>query len=451
MIRNFSDEDACLIDVAGEAQNDSADDSAGKVVVDERIIRALREVIGRGEPDEEFDSIDLSDLDGLSVQEALVWHEEFAMIMINTVRKVAAVLHKDPRVINKQELKDQKLDPDIMNKADWFKNTARCFRETGHLDHALEAYTAAFVLIPEDIEVCEGIADICYLCKDYSNALEYYQRGLDHFSEEGHDRQKFVRKLAEINAKLGKIYMDEHVTDEKMLEQNLDKAYRYYSAALENLPNYVPALCGLGSIAYLDREYKDAVSHYQQALAADPTSASVKIELGKAYAALNELKAAGSYLEEAVTSNPSDPAALFQLAKFQLHNLKSEVLARQNIDLALAAEPENPSFLLLSAELDLKAKKIEQAFEKIQHILKIDPDNREAFKYYTRHMNGHGRIVYVNPVRRELSRDFMYSLRLQQGEVTDEMRADYASSVWKDHEERFEDGQPKKDERNPMN
>jgi tetratricopeptide (TPR) repeat protein len=97
-----------------------------------------------------------------------------------------------------------------------------------------------------------------------------------------------------------------------------ERALRFYSAALERDPNFVPALRGLGSALLKPGKPGEALSLLEKALAIDPGDAATLHELARARYQLGRAADAIAALEEAVRRDPDLPEIHDTLGNFLL-------------------------------------------------------------------------------------------------------------------------------------
>jgi tetratricopeptide (TPR) repeat protein len=86
--------------------------------------------------------------------------------------------------------------------------------------------------------------------------------------------------------------------------QQLDKAKKYYEAAVKLRPKYAEAHNNIGTVYYAGKNYRRAVSAYRKALEISPGSASMHMNLGTAYFARGREKEAIEEYQKAMALDP---------------------------------------------------------------------------------------------------------------------------------------------------
>jgi tetratricopeptide (TPR) repeat protein len=126
-----------------------------------------------------------------------------------------------------------------------------------------------------------------------------------------------------------------------------------------------------------------SIRELKEILAVDPGSAEAHLLLGVAYRALGaaEMMAeAVAELRQALALNPSLAPARLYLAYVYL-DLGRAARAREELQAALAAAPDNPQFLALLAESERQLKNPARAVELLQPVLQRDASFAQA-RYY---------------------------------------------------------------------
>jgi tetratricopeptide (TPR) repeat protein len=165
-------------------------------------------------------------------------------------------------------------------------------------------------------------------------------------------------------------------------EQYYDHARRAYQKALEQDPNNLPALQSLAHLYVAIKDHDRANATYQRALKAYPKDASLWFELGVYQTKCREWDPAVQNLRQALALDPEnrfyanwlgnclaragrydDSLACFQqfvgqaqahynVARMQVH-MQQEEAARQQLRLALQADPKHEEARLLLTKLEV--------------------------------------------------------------------------------------------------
>jgi predicted Zn-dependent protease len=94
----------------------------------------------------------------------------------------------------------------------------------------------------------------------------------------------------------------------------VQEAITAYQKAIEFNPNASGALVNLGTIAFRQRNFKDALAWYQRAAAADPDYPLAHFNLGNLYDEQGDVEAARAHYLDAIRLNPRYADAHFNLA-----------------------------------------------------------------------------------------------------------------------------------------
>ena len=133
-------------------------------------------------------------------------------------------------------------------------------------------------------------------------------------------------------------------------------------------PRDVPTLNALGlCLARLDR-IAEAVEAFEAAIAVDPDFAPSHFNRGWASEALGDLDQARSSLERAQTLNPNDPASLAHLASLAARRA-DWASARAYAERSLAVDPNQPTAGIAMASVELTAKSLEAAEQRLRRLL----------------------------------------------------------------------------------
>ena len=154
------------------------------------------------------------------------------------------------------------------------------------------------------------------------------------------------------------------------------RARQNFERSLQLQPN-ASSFTNLGTIAYVEGRYADAVHAYEEAISVAPSVALYRRNLGDAYQKLNRMDdARAAYqkaidlAEEALTVNPSDSTTISQLAVYYA-KAGARVEAERNALRAMRMNPVNPEVLYrravvlaLIGEPDAAVRQLSEAIEK---------------------------------------------------------------------------------------
>jgi len=170
-------------------------------------------------------------------------------------------------------------------------------------------------------------------------------------------------------AELLRLEANAHNYTQAQRDDYRERARKGYEQALHIDPKYTPAQLGLARLYFDMNDHDHAVAAYQKALKQNPKSAVLLYELGMVHARSKEWDAALTHLKAAYELNPDDKdcsstyghclarsgrideafevfrrtvgeaRAHFNLARM-LHHMNQDDLCRQQLDLALRADPQ---------------------------------------------------------------------------------------------------------------
>lgn len=213
-----------------------------------------------------------------------------------------------------------------------FINLATLYKETGHLDSALEIYIKAIAENPKNISIYLNMGDIYLEKEDYKKAINIMEKGIEYnnsplalktklalayyHNEDYQMSKKYLNEVISQNKNiyqayyyLGKIYNE--------VEENKELAINYYQRAVNYNNNYVNAYLELGDI-YLEqgKNYK-AMAQYMKALEGNPNFPAAHYHLALAYKEMNMKDAAIEELRKTIHLDSSHSKAKLLLKKLQ--------------------------------------------------------------------------------------------------------------------------------------
>jgi len=403
----------------------------GEVVINDRILNAISEKLimdAASTPYGRLEEFNLSALRGLTFDQALVHFPKLLDIMDDVVLKVSSTISN--------VLQDRTAQKDSIENCDAFalllKKCGKWFYRNGNFNQALRAFHGALEFFPEDQEIYVMLADVYFTNEDYVEAADYYKKALIFLPED----PKILRRLAGIQIEMA----------ESFLEEDLSTAEEFYFAALEYIPNYIPALCGLGCLAYIQNKTDDAQQYFETVLEIDPSCVQALTGLANVHMSIDDDETAEVLYEEAIMKNPFFAPALCSMAKLQHVYRSNPARASVYICRLLEIEPKNIEALMIKADIAINLEKWDEAQRILEGLLVLDPTNREVFEKYCRVKNGEcffppqygtrNIMKAVKPERRTISRDYYFSL-CYGTEPGENLLASYSTEVVKDHEERF--------------
>ncbi len=134
------------------------------------------------------------------------------------------------------------------------------------------------------------------------------------------------------------------VSSEVVFEQEIYQSKKNeYLEALENNPNDLQALVGLGNLYFDTKQYQLAINLYQRALEIQPNNTNVRTDLGIAYFYLGMNDAAIREFREVIKIDPNHPNAHFNLGVVFWRGKNDLENALKEFQEYLGLLPEGPS------------------------------------------------------------------------------------------------------------
>lgn len=412
-------------------QSHAEQQGVGEKVIDDKVLNALREklVMDATAPYARFEDFDLNTLRGLTLDEAFQHYPQLLGIMDDVLVKVSTTISS--------VLKEKPAHKDDVEDCDSFalllKKSGQWFYRHGHFDRALVALQEALKFLPEDGEIYSYIGDIHMNAQNLADAADFYKKARDIMPGD----KKIDRMLAYIHIEMANSFLDE----------DLDTAYAFYKDALEYFPNYPGAICGLGGVALIRGNKEEAEDYFQLALEIDPDCVQALTQLGDLHMSENKDKKAEALYEEAIFKNQFFVPALTSMAKLQFHYRENCPRALQYVERILAIEHKNTEALLMKAHFAMEMENFGEAETALEHVLALDPTNKQAFDMYCRVKNGDcffppkfgskSQFRAVKPDRLETSRDYYFSLLHSREPHNKALLDDYSVEVMRGQDEKF--------------
>lgn len=407
-----------------------------ELVIDTKFLCALREKLifdAAHTPFGRIDDFDLNSLMGLTLQQALIQYPKLTEIMDDVLAKVSVTISGTVTSLQRGEAIPKERTEDTREFAKMMKKFGRWLYSRGQFDRALKAFNAALQIFNDDADVIAAMGDIYYGEDKLAEAHEHYKYALKLLPA----HPVLLRKLADINVKMAGDFAETVEAEEV-----------FYKEALQYIPGYMPALCGLGDLTLDEGRYEDAQNYFEKAMAADPSCADALVGLARTRLAQGDTETSSLLYEELVTKNPLYVRGLYHMANFQFRTLKNIGRADYYLERAVKVQPGNVKVRFLRAEIALKMNHYDAAEIELQSVLRLDPNNKEAFELYCRLQNGEyflpagednsssstSALRGVNPGRRENSRDFYFSLGHRVDPMDKESEQLYLRQVKSDQE-----------------
>ena len=418
-------------DLVGQESGNSEAHHDGELVINERILYALREKLIVDAASAKYgrlDDFNLNTLRGLSLNQALIKYPKLLAIMDDVLVKVTSTIASAlSRENTQREVVEDSYDFAVM-----LKKFGKWFYRNGHYEHALKAFTGALEFLAEDQEIYVLMGDMYAQMENYREAITCYRHAFQALPED----KVLVRKLAATHVKQGELLL---------AGSSIGPAAKAFNDALVYIDNYIPALCGLGEIAFFQGDLHSAEKYFVLALDSDPSSARALNGLANVQVLLGDDDDAESLYQEVLQNNPVYVPALYDFASFNFHQRKNYPRALNYLERILQMYPKNVMALMLKTEICMETGDFDAAEEAVEKVLALQPTNKEAFKHYCKLKNGDcfmpqnymSRFRSVSDDRQARSRDQYFSLRYHLDPQDETLFESYVIEVAKDSGERF--------------
>ena len=196
---------------------------------------------------------------------------------------------------------------DNRNVADWRQLGDACYR-TKNFDKAVEFYTKAAQLKPDDANTCHGLGMIAFRSDDHDKAIAHFEKAL-----------ALDPKNANSCYVLGVIYFQRDDTD---------KARTYLTKATELAPNEAFVWQSLGDVYYKLEDYDKAVEYFGKSFELDSQNDVVCEKLAACYDSLSR-KAEAAYKDYTSSANYNElEASKLNLAAAEYRLQASKLCAK---------------------------------------------------------------------------------------------------------------------------
>ncbi len=155
------------------------------------------------------------------------------------------------------------------------------------------------------------------------------------------------------------------------------RAETLFEAALEALPDLLPALENLAELRYENGNFTGALEIAKRCLEEDDESLGCLAIAANASEELGDTDAHTSYMTRYQELNPDDPATLFNQAVVFLNAMDDEK-ARPLLEQCLEVDPEFPKCLFEYGMLLLRSGDTDGAKSRFEKYLEIAPDGEDA-------------------------------------------------------------------------
>ncbi|HKJ16539.1 MAG TPA: tetratricopeptide repeat protein [Xanthomonadales bacterium] len=231
-------------------------------------------------------------------------------------------------------------------------------REAGHLEEAQTLADNLLQRFPSDVRAVAAVASTRRK-SDPDAALDLLKNELDRTADP-----------AAIHYELGLVHSN---------QKNLDEAINHFEAAVRERPEMIEAHRSLNEI-YWQQEDDRFLKSYRDAIETNPTSPPLYHNLAAALISSEDNKGAEDVLIEALSRAGRQQHLVHGLAVQKLKKGELDT-AEQLLFEALQADPDNRTFLIDCANIDIINERYERAEKHLDHALRIYPYNQELWAY----------------------------------------------------------------------
>jgi tetratricopeptide (TPR) repeat protein len=164
-------------------------------------------------------------------------------------------------------------------------------------------------------------------------------------------------------------------------------AERNFQSALKQAPNFYPAEVGLGYVAFVKKNPKDSLLHFDRAVVANPRYAPALAGRAEVLLATGEHADAIKSIEAALVADPSLEALRSRLQVLRLRNQQQDITtarklaasgrldeARAAYQSAITASPQSPFLHRELAEIEKRAGNVDAALDAAKKAAELEPD-----------------------------------------------------------------------------
>jgi len=156
-----------------------------------------------------------------------------------------------------------------------------------------------------------------------------------------------------------------------------EEARAKFAAAVEAMPDLIPALASLAQLDHQAGRYEEALATARKCLEEDEEAVDCLAIAANACQSLGDLEGRAAYMLRYQELNPEDPTILFNNAVAFLNKMDDEG-ARPLLEQCLQADPDFPECLFEYGMLLLRSGDMEGAKTKLEHYVEVAPDSPDA-------------------------------------------------------------------------
>ncbi len=259
---------------------------------------------------------------------------------------------------------------------EFYHRVVNVYENADKYDNLYSIYNAQYQQNPDDMDLCERLANTCSILGKNEQAVELYNKILTNEP----DNQVALRQLADIYENTNPMMF--RLTNARIaeLENNMEKAEKEYKKAFTLAEKDEDILQIRYKMAKLYRSLgknEQALDEYIYILSVTEENFRVFLELADIYTELNNTPAAINVLKRALHIYPENKEVMQLLADTYLE-LEDFDKAENYYERLVEAEPDNIENSVNLAKVYLNLNKIEETKEILLKTEKTDPNNTEV-------------------------------------------------------------------------
>ncbi len=260
----------------------------------------------------------------------------------------ASRLYEDGQIQAALAAIDQALEVNPSNPA-WHFNKALTLDALERFSEALQEYSQAAELCPDDIEILNCLAMDYTRVGQFDKAIETFE---------------YIEKLA---PDFEPSYCNRIITYTEMeLHEKAEQMFYMAQQINENCP-----LCfyNIGNSCFIRGQYARAVWCWEKTAELEPTHPQINFRIAQGCWAAGELDKAHHYFLKELRTNPGDIETLFNFGIFLLQQGQTDS-AKEKFNRILELEPNHPSATYYLGEIALSLGQRQNAVEFFNHAMK---------------------------------------------------------------------------------
>ena len=232
--------------------------------------------------------------------------------------------------------------------------------------------------------------------QEYVRARDLYNA--HKYNEAVSELTRYIYKAGNVNRREARAYRLLGMSYEQLSE--LDKALETYLEALEFHPNNIALLTAAASLYQRTGLIDKSQTLYERVLKQDPNNLDALVGQAENYRSFGFFSQARNYYDQFFNLNPSAPAlyrAKYASTFLSQSNFEQAFI---HITMALAEDPHQPDYWLISAKASLGLGRFADALEAMNAAISLAPDRTDLklYKimglYQTRYYQEAARLAY---------------------------------------------------------